>query len=93
MRIDRRGNPAYRNIPAFGKLDDNPGETGIRQRGQTRAESDRGERDDKVPSTPSDAFSDLECEESGFWNNIANMFTAVGRALQDIKQGNSKTFD
>ena len=96
MRIDRRGNPAYRKIPAFGKLDGNPGETEISQPGQARAESvrsDRGERDDNVPSTPSDAFSGLKCEKSGFLNDVANMFEAVGRALKDIKQGNSKTFD
>ena len=96
MRIDRRGNPAYRNFPAFGKLDGDPGETGNQQLGPARAESvgeDRGKRDDNFPSTPSDAFSNLECEKSGFLNDVANMFAAVGRALKDIKQGNSRTFD
>ncbi len=96
MRIDRRGNPGYRKIPAFGKLDGNTGETGNRQAGQAHAESvrsDRGERDHNVPSTPSDAFSDLESGKNGFLNNVANMFAAVGRALKEVKQGNSKTFD
>lgn len=96
MRIDRRGNPAYRKIPAFGKLDGDPGETGNQQPRPAHAESvrnDRGKRDDNIPSTPSDAFSDLECEKSGFLNDVANMFAAVGSALKEIKQGNSKTFD
>ena len=96
MRIDRRGNMGYRNIPAFGDVDGSPCATEVSQQEQTPAESvrsDRGERDHNVPSTPSDAFSDLECETNGFLNNVANMFAAVGCALKEIKQGNSKTFD
>lgn len=96
MRIDRRGNMGYRKIPAFGDVDGNPGTAEVRQPGQTPAESDRedrGKRNDNFPSTPSDAFSDLDHEENGFWKNVANMFAAVGRALKEIKQGSSKTFD
>lgn len=96
MRIDRRGNPGYRKIPAFGDTDGNLGEAGIRQPEQTPADgvgSGREQRDDKLPSAPSDAFSDLESKKIGFFNNIATIFDAVGRALKDIKQGNSKTFD
>ena len=96
MRIDRRGNMGHRNIPAFGDADGNPCASELRQPGQAPAESvqsDRGKRDDNLPSTPSDAFSDMECTDSGFLKNVANIFTAVGRALKDIKQGNAKTFD
>ena len=96
MRIDRRGNMGYRSIPAFGDVDGNPSATEVRQPGQAPAESvreDRGKRDDNLPSTPSDAFGDLECTDSGFLENVASLLTAVGRALKDIKQGNSKTFD
>lgn len=96
MRIDRRGNMGYRNIPAFGDVDGNPRATEVRQPGEVPAENlreDRGKRYDNLPSTPSDAFSDMECTDSGFLKNVANIFTAVRLALKDIKQGNSKTFD
>jgi hypothetical protein len=86
----------YRNIPAFGDVAGNPCATEVRQPGEAPAKSmreDRGKPDDNLRSTPSDAFSDLEYTDSGFLKNVAKLFTAVGRARKDIKQGNAKTFD
>ncbi|MBE9552699.1 MAG: hypothetical protein IMF05_04455 [Proteobacteria bacterium] len=96
MRIDRRGNPGYRKIPAAGELAGNVDLTGNRQPEPLHAEriGDNGENQDgSFPSTPSDAFSELECTDSGFLKNVTSIFTAVGRALKDIKQGDSRTFD
>lgn len=96
MRIDRRGNPGYRKIPTAEELEGNVDLTGNNKLASLHVGSadGHGERrggDDET--MPSDAFSDLECENRGFLRNIASMFTAVGRALKDIKQGSSRTFD
>ena len=95
MRIDRRGNPGNRKIPAFGDIDGNLDEVKIPNAGHPPdgAEIGRKGRVKDVPSNPSDAFSDLDYKERGFFNKFATVITAVGRALKDIKQGNSKTFD
>lgn len=96
MRIDRRGTPGYRKIPADGELAGNVDLTGNRQPEPFHTEriGDHGENQDgNLPSTPSDAFSDLECTDSGFLKNVTDIFMAVGRALKDIKQGSSRTFD
>lgn len=96
MRIDRRGNMGYRNIPAFGDVDGDPRVTEVRQPGEATAKSvreGRGKLDNNLRSTPFDAFSDLGHTDSGFLKNIAKLFAAVGRARKEIKQGNAKTFD
>ncbi|MDH5556966.1 MAG: hypothetical protein OEZ03_06415 [Alphaproteobacteria bacterium] len=96
MRIDRRGNPGYRKIPTAEELESNVDLTGNRKFVSANASDVSGTGDSRggnVASTPSDAFRDLEYENHGLLKNIASMFIAVGRALKDIKQGSSRTYD
>lgn len=96
MRIDRRGNPGYRKIPTAEELEGNVDLTGNQKIVPVHASNVGGHgesRDVGIASTPSKAFSDLECENRGFLKNVTNIFVAVGRALKDIKQGSSRTFD
>lgn len=96
MRIDRRGNPGYRKVPTAEELEGNVDLIGNNKFASLHARSARGHgerRDGDVAFMPSDAFSDLECENRGFLKNIVSIFTAVGRALKDIRQGSSRTFD
>lgn len=96
MRIDRRGNPGYRKVPTAEELEGNVDLTGNQKIASVHASSVGGQgerRDGDAAFMPSDAFSDLECESRGFLKDIVSMFTAVGRALKDIKQGSSRTFD
>lgn len=96
MRIDRRGNPGYREIPAVGESESNVDLTGARQLEPAHVEGvgDHGEnRGGDLPSTPSGAFGDLNSKDHGFLKKVASVFAAVGRALKEIKQGSSRTFD
>jgi hypothetical protein len=88
MRIDRRGNPAFRKFPDAEELKGNVDLTGNAGLGEPAM----GAAEDR-PCTPSDAFGVLDNKDGGFLSGIANIFAAVGQALKDIKQGNSKTFD
>jgi len=96
MRIDRRGNPGYRKIPISGEMEGIVDPAGNRKSEQDRLDSKGGRDENRVgfsPSSPSDAFSDLECTDGGLVKNFVSMLAAVGRALKEIRQGNSKSFD
>jgi len=96
MRIDRRGHPGYRKIPISGKMEGIIDPGGNRKSEQDRLNSKGDRNENRVgcsPSSPSDAFSDLERTDGGLVKNIVSMLTAVGRALKEIRQGDSKSFD
>lgn len=93
MRIDRRGNPASRRLPVAAEVERNVDLTGD---GPTRLPEsvDIGETTGKDrPAVPSDAFNKLGSGPGGFLNGLGNVFAAVGLALRDIRQGNSRTYD
>lgn len=96
MRIDRRGNPGCRKIPTFSEMEGSTALTGNRKSESDRTESKGGQGEDSfgsVPSSPSDAFSDLERTEGGLVKNVISILAAVGRALKEIKQGSSRSYD
>lgn len=88
MRIDRRGSPSYPVIPdipdsgSAGDTEENHDRLAIRTGG---SESDQ--------TSLIDVFSELDCKDCGFFTRAARLFDAVGRALREIRQGNSRTFD
>ena len=88
MRIDRRGNPAFRRFPCADALKGNTDLTG--NAGPCDPAKDEAEN---RPSTASDAFETLGSDGRGILPGIAAIFAAVGQALKDIKQGSAKTFD
>lgn len=88
MRIDRRGNPAFRRFPDADEIGGNLDLTG-----DAGMDVPAGHAEKDRASAPSDAFGALENGSGGFLSGIATIFGAVGRALKDIKQGSSKTFD
>lgn len=88
MRIDRRGNPAFRRFPSAEELEGNLDLTGNTGRAEPAMEQAKDH-----PSAPSDAFGALENGSGGFLSGVATIFAAVGQALKDIKQGSSKTYD
>jgi len=96
MRIDRRGNPGYRKIPISGEMEGDVDLNRNRKSEPGRLESEAGRGENRVscsPSSPSDAFSDLDRTDGGLVKNFISMLAAVGRALKEIRQGNSKSFD
>lgn len=96
MRIDRRGNPAFRKFPVAEELKGNIDLTGNVLPGPASPDCPAGQEGELArdrPSTPFDAFEVLGNGGSGFLKGAANVFAAVRQALKDIKQGNSKTFD
>lgn len=88
MRIDRRGNTAFRKFPIADELEGNTDLTGNAgpYAPATNEAKDR-------PSAASDAFVALASDGRGLLTGITAIFAAVGQALKDIKQGSSKTFD
>lgn len=88
MRIDRRGNPAFRRFPDAKEVRDNLDLTG-----EAGMSGNSGDAVKDRPSVPSEAFGALENGSGGIMSGIATIFAAVGKALKDIKQGSSKTFD
>lgn len=96
MRIDRRNNPAYRELPEEAKTRGNTDLTGNAGLGPESPESVT-ERKISPPAgrscPPSSAFDELGHGDDGFLGGLARLFNSVRRSLRDIKQGNTKTFD
>lgn len=96
MRIDRRGNPGFRKIPISEETEGDSTLTVNRRSEPDRMESKGGQGENRVgsyPSSPSDAFSDLERTDGGLVKNVISIFEAVGRALKEIRQGSSRPYD